>query len=831
MRIPHWTSFLTGAAVLLLSTFGTADPGADLKSKDFKKRLGAVAAIHAKGGADAEKLLLSALKDRDWEVVERAVEALAERGGEKALKPLIAVAAEGPVRRIRLAAAAALARLGPEEAAKRLSRRLVRKGKGAVHAAEALGVLARLSEAPETDRLRKAVAKAMKSKVATVRAATAGALRVFPAEERVGRFERLLDDEHIAVVAAALDALRETPTPTYLSAVAAQLVDPDLNDVVARRAIAAIVAIFSGLEPEESDGALKTLEALIRDASKEAIPAARAARLVGLLGASPPPPEEDDEPSKGAAADVEKNGKKAAEKDAPGAAVPAAAAKATLPSDVCLGLLEPLLWLKFEGVRAAAVRALRRIRTPKAIERAAALLVDANARVRFQMLHALVAGRGLDDAPTLEQVIDRLANDPAPSVREEAAVLLGRSGPKGAPFEAPVRALAEALEDKSWSVAVVAAVSLGKTRAEAAVEPLAAKLNRKAVKDWRLRGAAVVGLGKVQRKSAVPHLIRALKDRDEWVRRNAFEFLRRLTKRKIVDDPVEWSAWWKRNGPTYTFEDRKAAARLLKKGGYATKPVDVYDKGRAALDVVVLQSRGDHIERLLDDLRIAYRITRAAQVHESDLHMFAIFVSNCTGEIQKGDIERLRWFVRVGGYLFCSCWALENTVEPVYPGLVQRFMTKGAVLDNVMAAPCPGDSPFLTDVFRPWTRPIYVLYGSYLIEVLQPERVEVLIDSPVAAARWGGGNLACWFPAGHGVILDSANHFDLQGLERVTGLKTAEDRMGYAMDHMGLDYAELRRLAAGKVWARQADAVKLVRDLSAFRFITNFARLKRRTDP
>ena len=30
---------------------------------------------------------------------------------------------------------------------------------------------------------------------------------------------------------------------------------------------------------------------------------------------------------------------------------------------------------------------------------------------------------------------------------------------------------------------------------------------------------------------------------------------------------------------------------------------------------------------------------------------------------------------------------------------------------------------------------------------------------------------------------------------------------------------------------RQAEAVKLVRDLSAFRFITNFVRQKRKTDP
>ena len=100
----------------------------------------------------------------------------------------------------------------------------------------------------------------------------------------------------------------------------------------------------------------------------------------------------------------------------------------------------------------------------------------------------------------------------------------------------------------------------------------------------------------------------------------------------------------------------------------------------------------------------------------------------------------------------------------------------------------------------------------------------------MAAQRHGGGNLACWFVAGHGVVLDSANHFDLQGLERVVGLKTAQDRMAYAMDHMGLDYPDLRELRQGDVWNDQAESVKRARDLSMFRFITNFVRSMRKAD-
>jgi hypothetical protein len=152
------------------------------------------------------------------------------------------------------------------------------------------------------------------------------------------------------------------------------------------------------------------------------------------------------------------------------------------------------------------------------------------------------------------------------------------------------------------------------------------------------------------------------------------------------------------------------------------------------------------------------------------------------------------------------------------------------VVDEVVALPCPIDSPYFEGVFPAFTRPIYVLYGSHLIEVLRPEAVEVLIDSPEAAARWGGGNMAAWFHAGHGVILDSANHFNLQGLERVTGLKTAQDRIAYSIDHKGLDWEDVRKLAEERIWDSQAKSVEKVRDLSAFRFLTNFVRKKRKAD-
>jgi hypothetical protein len=67
-----------------------------------------------------------------------------------------------------------------------------------------------------------------------------------------------------------------------------------------------------------------------------------------------------------------------------------------------------------------------------------------------------------------------------------------------------------------------------------------------------------------------------------------------------------------------------------------------------------------------------------------------------------------------------------------------------------------------------------------------------------------------------------------EDLEHVIGLKTANDRKAYSMDHLCMDYEEMRQLDGQGVFESQATAAKEVRDASIFRFITNFVRQKRK---
>jgi HEAT repeat protein len=470
-----------------------------------------------------------------------------------------------------------------------------------------------------------------------------------------------------------------------------------------------------------------------------------------------------------------------------------------------------------ESVRSAAVHALGRLRRPESYDKLAAVAAgDARARVRFHALRAAVAVKGDEAEPLL---LDRLKGDADPGVREEAAAIVGKRK-----LGKAVDALVAALRDKEWAVSVAAAVSLGKIHDVRALPALEALLSDK---DWRRRGGGVVGLGHLRHKEAIPPLIDMTRDKEPAVARTAVEFLRHISGETLDENVKSWREWWAKWEPTFTFRDRDAEARDEKKYGYATQPRKVYED----MDIVVLVTRGggDNIQDLLTVYGIEHRLVRAAAVQKCGLHPYGLFVANCPGEITDKDVEPIQFYVRAGGYLFASCWALTHTVQRCFPDVVKKLETRAQVVDHVLAEPVPVESPFTAGVFAGSCQPYYELMGSHLIHTIDPERFEILIDSPQTATRWGDGNLAGWFTVGHGLILDSANHFDLQGMSQAK-LSDEKERMAFAVDHLGYDYRELRALRDEGVFQKQPLAIKRTRDLTIFRFITTFVRQKRLAD-
>ncbi|MBM4015874.1 MAG: hypothetical protein FJ293_13040 [Planctomycetes bacterium] len=756
-------SSLFGAAVVAVAAL-RAPPdelATRLKAKEPEERVAAVEQVRRDGHKDAEKLLLDALDDRDWEVMERAAAALAERGTVAGCGAALSkLAVGGPIRRVRVAAAQALAKLDPAGTAELLSKATRSAPLEAV--CEGLAAVAATVGEP----VRAGLETGLIAKEPRTRAVAAAGLHAFGATERAGHLVTCLGDDELIVGAAALDSATRHPDAGLLPPLLGVLARKQLHEVFERRVINAIEATLAAA----GDGERAALAARVFDAAQLATEdqaLTRFARLLGRLG------------TRRTGAD-------------------GAAGTALIDAATAMTWLEPVV----------------KRGTENALDRLGYVATGhGSPRLRSIALRGLVEAGG-GDAEKWRSSALKLVGDADGDVREDAAVALGRPGIDGA-----VAALVPLLKDKEWPVAVAAAVSLGKTQDAAALAPL---LELAKHKEWKLAGAALVGLGHLKRKEAVPALIAGLGEKSPTLKLTAFEFLRRMTRDKVPAKESSWKSWWAKAEAAYAFPDPDEAAKQQQKYGYSPSAYGVYED----LDVLVFQSRGDHIEKLLDSLKIVHRKTRGGQVVESGVSPLGIYVANCTGECGPDDLEQVQWAVHAGGYLFSSCHALTHHAALVRPGFV-RSIDQSRIIDLVTAEPCL-ESPYLTGAFDGLARPKYALDGPHLIDVIDHERVEVLIDSPECATRHRGGNMAVWWTVGHGLILDSVNHFDLQGFGRAPPMKEPAERMAYAIDVLGLSYADLRDVPRG-AWQSQQKAAEEVRDLSAFRFITNFVRQRRKS--
>jgi HEAT repeat protein len=811
-----------GLALGLLAPL-QGDPAKDIKSKDYETRLAAIVELSL-GHEKAEKLLVGALKDKDWEVVEKAAAALGKVGGKTSAAALLKVVLGGPTQRIRRVAAEALAEAHAEAGFELLAKKM--SGKTAKEAAVAASAFWPLLDGKVE---LKALEKLWKSKEKGMRAAAAPGLILLSGARRPEMLTMILSGPselpRVEASALALEAVAMSGDMSCLEGVLS-VFDGRESDVLKRRARAAALALL--MADENGDELFDSLW----ERGLQADPLGAAPHYVRLFTEAVVQGVFDLGETRKQFLQCLTQSDERKHRDLR-AAIVDALAKLRIQSKSTESTGGALDFLGGSGGEKAATAdksagddQSKEKRIPPHPESVQALVetmrTDPEDRVRSAAIRSLVEMMPASHPTRVEALIGVLKKDASGPVREDAAVALGT---KGAP--SAVAALAEALQDQNPWVAVVAAVSLGMTQDAKAVQPLTDLLQHE---DWRLRGAALSGLARSYLKEAVPPLISGLNDVDATVRRAAHQHLTALANQQIEPTVEAWTAWWDQVKRSYQLFDPAEAERRNKLYGYAS----LNEHGTATLfknqDVIVYQSRGDHMEHVLDALTIQHGKTAYGKLHEAELHPRAVFVVNCTGEIDAKDVDRIGWFVRTGGYLLGSCWALSETINRVYPGVVDRHPAPGEVMDTVMASPCNQHSPFLREVFPDGVQPIYSLVGAHLIRVLDPERCEVLVDSAQCAERWGEGNLAVWFPAGHGIIMDSVNHFEEQGLGNAPWLKKPEQRQAFAIDHMGLSYEQWRDSRKEKYWSKGGQAAREVLDLSVFRLISNFVRKKRISD-
>ncbi|MCK6481166.1 MAG: HEAT repeat domain-containing protein [Planctomycetes bacterium] len=745
-------------------------------SGSWKDRLQGIAMLEAfPGDGRAEKAALKLLEDYDWEVVLRAGRALRTLGGPDSKDTLARLCVEGEIRWIRDAAAGALAAIdGPGSAARLLAlARTLREEEQQVRALQAVEVMA--SPASGKGAAGFATQKDPMVAAAAVRVVGAAAAAAAPGDEAredaVSLLRRILplrtERKHFFVYAAALEALGRIP-------------DPETT--------ALLVEELSRL-PDEDPYAVERI--------------ARGLAVPGRAGV-------------GAAVDA----RLAAEKDGPSLRRLARVVSRLRLPEARPGL-EIALGHRDDRVRSEACRALGVLAAAESEPALRRALEDRSPFVRIEAVTALCR---VLPAEGIRDLGRSLAAEKEEVVRLQWVV---ECEDRRDPADLPV--LAGFFPDRSWRVASAALAAAG-TLGAAGDLPLVTEFTSH--KDWRVRGAAFEAMGRFRAKEAIPLLAAGLRDRDPVVKGVCFANLQILTKQALPADAAAWTAWWEKNGGALDLvkRSRKDAAKTTSERRdedrygsslYGKRGVEVLQKAR----ILVVTGAWDHAEKVLEHLSIKHTRLRAQELKDAGLNPNQVVLVNCEGNLDSGSAERIQWFVNVGGYAMTTDWALAKAVKLCFPGYADHFPGANTGNDVVVVEDGFPGHRYNAGVFEgvpamKW----WLEIQAFPIQVLWPERCEVLVDSAEMRRKYGSSPMALAFRYGLGRVQHSVSHFALQE-EGMTQARGEKQRKVFAADNLGLSMETIRTIEAkgGFSGSLNEETMKLLApDYSMFRLIVNF---------
>ena len=100
-------------------------------------------------------------------------------------------------------------------------------------------------------------------------------------------------------------------------------------------------------------------------------------------------------------------------------------------------------------------------------------------------------------------------------------------------------------------------------------------------------------------------------------------------------------------------------------------------------------------------------------------------------------MKNLVEFVENGGFLFTTDWALKHVIEPGFPGTL-RYNGRATGDEVVRVEIDAREDPFLQSLISEEDDPQWWIEGSsYPIEILEKDKVEVLVQSKEVKERYG----------------------------------------------------------------------------------------------
>jgi HEAT repeat protein len=745
-----------------------------LASKEWTDRTKALDELAALGrSAEAEKVVMSALDDDDWGVQIAACRTLVKVGAEPAKDALTRRAIDGEIQWVRDAAVDALRELDPEGGGMRLLERAKAAAQKDDGTRERAYVAA--GRAGGKDVLKKLVFQAGGKNVSAATAALRGLASLAGAESTAAEIlaaaepalAQRADRKYFFLYAAAIDAIGHVPGPAAAGTLVTEIVQQPDDDLYVQERVA------RGLEKRPAEELAGLLHTGFAQAKKPE-ELRRIARLAGRVACA------------GARED-----------------------------------LEALLAHKDERVRSEAAKALGLLKVAASVPALTKLLDDKSPYARMEAVTALA--RTLP-AAEFRALGARIRKDPVELIRLQFVVELADAGdPAGIAEIAPL------LTDAGWRVASAAAAAIGTLGISDDLPKLEPLLTHKL---WQVRGAAFEGLGRLRAAQAIPLLTGGLTDKDPVVRGVCHANLQILSREKLGPDPKVWQEWWTKNGPGLVLVKQSRRSKAEKqteeeKNARYSKMRMTQDKGVEILQkarIVVVTGAWDKVQLVLDHLAIPHTLLRAQQLKDQGLNPNQTILVNCEGNMDKDSLERVQWFVDVGGYLMTTDWALTKTIEPGFPGYLKQFSGSSTGNDVVVVEDAHPGHPFTAGVFDgvpalKW----WLEVQAFPMTVVWPERTEVLVDSSEMRQRYGSSPMAATFRWGLGKVQHSISHFYLQE-EGMQQAQKPRDRMVFAADNLGLSLDEIRKIAKDKGFdgnLSEETMKKVAPGYSMFRLIVN----------
>lgn len=208
-------------------------------------------------------------------------------------------------------------------------------------------------------------------------------------------------------------------------------------------------------------------------------------------------------------------------------------------------------------------------------------------------------------------------------------------------------------------------------------------------------------------------------------------------------------------------------------------------------EVIVTRGSYDYIERVFSQMDMPHKVVDTMVFDAFGPSSEQIVFWNCPGAVSEDGVRNLVRFVEQGGFLFTTDWALKHVIETGFPGTL-RFNGKPTGDEVVRVEIDAGEDPFLRSLISEQDDPQWWIEGSsYPIEVLDKDKVEVLVRSKEVKEKYGESPVFTSFNYGKGKVYHMISHFYLQRTETRT-LRQAQSSASYMEEKLCMN--EERRM-------------------------------------